>query len=161
MQNILEYWNKFSKREKALVLTASLLVGLLFLLFALKPIYDFPKTQTSKLERVELDLQLIQKARQSLPSQTQNETRTRTKISQDKFQSILTQTAAKQGLSIIRRQPKGKGEVVLWFENVDTKQLYKWVYDLTEQYNIGIGNSYISYNESEGVSVMLSFYLER
>lgn len=150
-----KYWANFSARERSLIIAAALL--LLVLLagqFVVRPLAAFPKSAHTAHSQAQSDLKAMKTAVQSLALRPPAPPRQI--IASAEFQSVVTALAAKNGLEISRRQPKGETMLNVWLDDVSAKSLYGWLAQLRTQYRLDVPRAVVTANDNGTVRAQIT-----
>jgi type II secretory pathway component PulM len=153
----MKFWTERDPREKVLIAIAlGLLTLVLGLQLVVKPLMAFPQSQQVKLDQVERDLEEMKKGQVVLAGPAPVEKQA---INANQAQTMITNSAQQNGLTIARRQPNGETGLTVWIENGESKLLYNWLDDITGNYNIELLGANLNRNDGGTVRAQLTFKL--
>lgn len=153
----MKFWTEREPREKVLIAVAlGLLTLVLGLQLVVKPLMAFPQNQQLKLDQAERDLQEMKKGQIALSGPAPVD---KQEINANQAQTMITNSAQQNGLTIARRQPNGETGLTVWIENAESKLLYNWLSDITGNYNIELLGANLNRNDGGTVRAQLTFKL--
>ena len=153
----MKFWTEREPRERLLIAVALGLLALVIgLQFVLKPLMAYPDAQKLKLDQAERDLVVMKEGRVALSGPAPVEKQI---INANQAQTMITNSAQDNGLTIARRQPNGDTGLTVWIEDAESKLLYRWLDDITSQYNVGLLGANVNRNDGGSVRAQLTFRL--
>jgi len=149
----MEYWNNLAARERWLLGTALTLLTIMAVAFlVVRPVLD-SKTRAERAHAsAQSDLTLIQK---NLP--LLSGAGTLTTGTQPINRNALLRTAQANGLEMSRLQPENEGAIRVWFEEVTSQQVFKFVSDTTSTYAAMVSAAQITRKKDGKINVTLTF----
>lgn len=140
------FWQERSPRERLFLMAgAVLLAGVLLVQFVLVPAIDYRDDARRSYERASAMLADIRAGAGEAMALRQARAE-RPDGGDSSIRAVAGGTARRIGIAMTRLQPDGDGGLNVWFDDVDSELLYRWILEIRREHGVGIAMATIRKN---------------
>lgn len=145
------YWHTLTKREKALVSGASiLLLAMLVYMLGIRPLALYHADSERAYEGALKQFRVVQSYAGQLQAVKIDEANHSVNLQTVSVRLAVSNAARAAGVEISRLQPSEDGSLTIWAEQIQSRQLFIWLETLSKTQGIGPQNVLIQKTSTPG-----------